>query len=115
LLRFIAHAHLVVDLRPGAYIARECVESLRFGVPFVAPDGTAAAQLAAAGGGLWYRDVGELLEAVALLHEPFRRDALGARGRAIADAQYGDPQGFVTRVARAMDRIRSTPSPVGPP
>ena len=37
LWRLVAHARVTVDLSPGPIIARECVESLRFGTPIVVP------------------------------------------------------------------------------
>ncbi|MHB8219258.1 MAG: glycosyltransferase [Acidimicrobiales bacterium] len=108
LQRFMAHARVVVDLRPGSYVARECVEALRFGVPVVVPDGTVAADLAAAGGGLWFRDVAELLGAVAALEDPACRTALGEQGRAVANDHYGDPDRFVSRVGDALVQIYAT-------
>ena len=37
LWRLMAHARTTIDLGPGPHLARECVESLRFGTPIVAP------------------------------------------------------------------------------
>lgn len=103
LWRLVAHAHLTVDLAPGPLIARECVESLRYGVPVVVPAGGAAARLAARGGGLWFEDEAELFGCVEALDDQDLRDALGRQGRAVAEAWYGDPHRFVTRVGRALD------------
>lgn len=111
LQRFMAHAQIVVDLRPGIYVARECVEALRFGVPVVVPDGTVAADLAAAGGGLWFRDEAELLGAVDALDDPVRRRALGEQGRAVANDRYGAPGRFVARVGDALDQIQAAAGP----
>jgi hypothetical protein len=85
LWRLVAHAQVVVDLSPGPLVARECVESLRYGIPIVAPAGTAAADLAALGGGLWYHDVAELLGCVDAFGESDLRDTLGEQGRIVAD------------------------------
>lgn len=103
LWRLVAHARLTVDLAPGPLIARECVESLRYGVPVVVPAGGAAARLAARGGGLWFEDEAELLGCVEALDDQAVRDTLGQQGRAVAEAWYGDPHRFVERVGRALD------------
>jgi hypothetical protein len=103
LWRLMAHARATVDLGPGPLVARECVESLRFGTPVVVPAGTAASRLAAAGGGLSFADVEGLFRAVDEIDDPARRAELSARGRAAADAAYGDTDAFVARVGRAMD------------
>ena len=39
LWRLLAHANVCIDLAPGAHIARECVEALRFGTPVIVPAG----------------------------------------------------------------------------
>jgi len=101
----MAHAQVLVDLRPGGIVARECVEALRYGTPVVVPAGTMAAGLAAAGGGLWYGDVAQLLGAVAMLDDPAVRAGLGAQGRAVADERYGNLDHFVARVGTALEDI----------
>ncbi|HVX21090.1 MAG TPA: hypothetical protein VHB02_07070 [Acidimicrobiales bacterium] len=112
LWRLMAYASVMIDLRPGALLARECVESLRYGTPVVVPAGTAAAHLAALGGGLWYRDPSELLACVDAIVDADTRDVLGAQGQAAADRLYGDPAAFVGRVAAAM--AGSAPPAVDP-
>jgi hypothetical protein len=102
LWRILAHARVTVDLAPGPLISRECVESLRYGVPIVVPAGTPAARLAREGGGLWFRDPAELLTCVESLDDTGLRDALGRQGRAVADEWYGNPSCFSERVATAM-------------
>jgi hypothetical protein len=102
LWRLVSHAAVTVDQAPGALVARECVESLRYGVPVVVPAGTPAAHLAASGGGLWYQDVPELLGCVEALQDPALRTTLGAQGREIADRWYGDAAAFVARVGAAV-------------
>lgn len=109
LWRLVAHARLTVDLAPGPLIARECVESLRYGVPIVVPAGGAAARLAARGGGLWFDDEAELLGCVEALDDQVLRDALGRQGTAVADAWYGDPDRFVERVSRALAGYAARP------
>ncbi|MGP8058365.1 MAG: glycosyltransferase [Acidimicrobiales bacterium] len=102
LWRLMAHARVVVDLKPGRYVARECVEALRFGTPVIAPAGTVGADLAELGGGLWYRDPAELLGCLEWLADAEIREALGTQGRRLADALYGDPDAFVERVGKAL-------------
>jgi hypothetical protein len=54
LWRLVAHARVTVDLAPGPIIARECVESLRFGTPILVPAQSAARPHADAGGGMTF-------------------------------------------------------------
>ena len=70
LWRLLAHANVCIDLAPGPYIARECIEALRFGTPIIVPDrpGPGAVH-ARASGGATFRDASELLEAAASLRE----------------------------------------------
>ena len=102
LSRLLAHARATVDLRPGALIARECVESLRFGTPIVVPAGTAAGELAAAGGGLWFADVAELLGCVEVIGRPGTRRELSTQGRSVADERHGDPARFVGQLGAVL-------------
>jgi hypothetical protein len=99
LWRLFAHARAVIDLRPGPYIARECVEALRVGTPIVAPVGSIGAEHGAAGGGLAFATVDELLASVASLADPMVRDGLGQRGRTMAEDRYGHPGQLVDRMA----------------
>ncbi len=103
LWRLMAHARATVDLAPGPFVARECVESLRFGTPVVVPAGTAASRLAHAGGGLSFASVDGLFAAVEEVSDAARRAALSEAGKAAADAAYGDTDAFVARVGRAME------------
>lgn len=105
LWRLMAHARMVVDLKPGRYVARECVEALRFGTPIIAPAGSVGADLAEGGGGLWYRDPAELLGCIEWLADAEIREALGSQGRRMADALYGDPEAFVERVGKALAAV----------
>ncbi len=97
--RLLAHAALCVDLAPGSFVARECVEALRLGTPIVVPSGSdPAAVHAAESGGAEFGDPGELVDAVArLCREPYRTET-SLRGRAYADASHGDPVAFTARV-----------------
>ncbi len=51
LWRLIAHANVCVDLAPGATIARECIEALRFGTPIIVPERSGPAEVHALAGG----------------------------------------------------------------
>jgi hypothetical protein len=103
LWRLIAHAHVCIDLAPGPLVARECVESLRFGTPIIVPeDAPAAAAHAVAGGGLVYRDMADLLLQVGRCESESVRARLSGDGREYADTLYGDPNLFCDRVFRAL-------------
>jgi hypothetical protein len=102
LWRLLAHARVTIDLAPGPIIARECIESLRFGTPIVVPAESAARAHADAGGGLAYAGYSELLACVAHLSDDRARATMSARGRAYADARYGDQAAFVTSVTRVL-------------
>ncbi len=105
LWRLVAHALVTVDLGPGELLARECVESLRYGIPVVVPATTAAAELAGEGGGLWYRDPAELVGCVDAVNDPKLRNTLGDQGRRFADDWYGNADRFVERVAVVLDVV----------
>jgi hypothetical protein len=105
LWRLVAHALVTVDLGPGQLLARECVESLRYGIPVVVPAATAAAELAGQGGGLWYRDVAELVACVDAVNDRKLRDTLGDQGRRFTDDWYGDADRFVKRVGGVLDAV----------
>ncbi len=94
LQRLFAHARVVVDLSPGPLVARECVESMRFGTPVVVPSGTVAARLAATGGGLWYSDIAELIGCIAALDDAPTRAQLSVAAKAQSDGRFGNPMDF---------------------
>jgi hypothetical protein len=102
LWRLFAHARTVIDLRPGTFVARECVEALRVGTPVIAPAGSVGAEHGAAGGGIGFADVDELLRAVATLGDKAVRDQLGDQGRIMAEARYGHPDRLVDRMAQII-------------
>ena len=102
LWRLVAHARVTIDLAPGPIIARECVESLRFGTPILVPAKSAARPHADAGGGMTFSGYPELLAAWRTSPTTSVRAAMSARGRSYADAHYGDQRAFVDSVARAL-------------
>jgi hypothetical protein len=99
LWRLVAHAAVCIDLAPGPYIARECIESLRFGTPIIVPeDSGAAATHAHAGGGSTFGDPAELIAAADRLQGGDNRSAAAEKGQRYADARYGDASALVERV-----------------
>ncbi|MHB1717077.1 MAG: glycosyltransferase [Acidimicrobiales bacterium] len=102
LLRLMAWAAVVVDLRPGPLVARRAIESLLHGTPVVVPEQSAARQHAAAGGGLWFATPQELLSCLDALEDPGVRAALGDQGNEAATRHYGSPEAFVERVLGAV-------------
>lgn len=101
-LRLMAWASVVVDLRPGPLFARSAIESLLHGTPIVVPEESAARQHAAAGGGLWFASPQELLECLDTLGDPGVRTTLGDQGREEATRHYGTTEAFVGRVLSAV-------------
>jgi hypothetical protein len=99
LWRLFAHARTVIDLRPGTFVARECVEALRVSTPIIAPAGSIGAEHGEAGGGIGFTNVDELLRAVASLEDKAVRNELGHQGRIMADERYGHPDQLVDRMA----------------
>jgi hypothetical protein len=107
LWRLLAHANVCIDLAPGAHIARECIEALRFGTPIIVPDdpGPGAAH-ARASGGATFRDESELLEVVATFRSEAHRAEAAMLARQYADARYGDPVTLVRRLRELLGRQR---------
>lgn len=102
LWRLMAHASITVDLNPGNIVARECIESLRFGTPIVVPDGSVGAVHAHAGGGLTFTEMSELFERVLRLLSETERSRFSRSGAHYADSAYGDPDAFVAGIASAL-------------
>jgi hypothetical protein len=99
LWRLVAHAAVCIDLAPGAQIARECVEALRFGTPIIVPEGSGPAVThAREGGSSTFGDPGELVAAVAGLQVDSNRTAASSSGRRYADDRYGDPDALMEQV-----------------
>jgi hypothetical protein len=99
LWRLLAHANVCIDLAPGAHIARECVEALRFGTPVIVPDhhGPGAVH-AQSSGGATFQDASELLGAAASFQNEAHRAEVSAAGRLYADRHYGDSAALVRRL-----------------
>jgi hypothetical protein len=99
LWRLMAHARVTVDLSPGSIIARECIESLRFGTPIVVPAASVGAEHG--GAGSTYADVADLLERIELLLDQSERQRLSRQGLDYA-AFYADPCASVERMAKIL-------------
>lgn len=103
LWRLIAHANVCIDLAPSPHIARECVESLRFGTPIIVPENSGAGVAhAAASGGSTFADPEELLEAAALMQNGATRSVTSRLGRQYADANYGVPTEFIASLRAVL-------------
>jgi hypothetical protein len=112
LWRLLAHANTCIDLAPGAHIARECIEAMRFGTPIIVPDGPGPAALhARATGGATFRDESELLEAAATYRTEGHRAEAAASARQYADTRYGDPAALVRRLEQLLGREGRQPWP----
>jgi len=99
LWRLVAHAGVCIDLHPGAYLARECVEALRLGTPIVVPEHSGPAAVhARAGGGSTFGDPGQLIDAVEKMRSEGNRASASDEGRRYADSRFGDPGALVTRM-----------------
>jgi hypothetical protein len=99
LWRLVAHANVCIDLGPGSYVARECVEALRFGTPIIVPECSGPAVVhAREGGGATFGDAGELVAAAAAMRNEGLRSAASAAGRRYADAHFGDAETLVERL-----------------
>ena len=95
----LAHANVCIDLGPGAIIARECVEALRFGTPVIVPDEMGPAVLhAQESGGSVFGDPDELLAAVGRMQNDTTRSAVSNAGRRYSESHFGDPVAVVARV-----------------
>ncbi len=105
LWRLLAHAKVCVDLAPGAHIARDCVEAMRFGTPIIVPDGAGPGPLhSRATGGATFQDASELLRATATFGNEAHRAAVAASSREYADGRYGDPAALVERLDELLGR-----------
>lgn len=102
LWRLMAHAEATIDLRPPGPFGREALESMLLRTPVVVPEPSAAmAHAKAANGGLWYRDVGELVDATRAVLDPGIRARLAAQGAEYALRHHGQVDDFVAR-ARSL-------------
>lgn len=102
LWRLMAHARATVDLGPGPLFGRECVESVRYGVPVVVPAASGAAALVRAGAGLRFDTTAGLLDAVGALNREDVRDQVRGAGAAL-EPWVGEPQRLVDRLAAALE------------
>jgi hypothetical protein len=114
--RLVARARATIDVRPPGPIGTIAIESMLLGVPAVVPDGSAAqAHVAAANGGLWYRNIGELFDAVRVLVRTPIGAILAGQGRTWAQARHGDIDDFVARMAALVLGTDTAPDPADTP
>lgn len=100
LWRLLAHAHVVVDVRPPGPVGREAIEAMMLGVPSIVPDGSAAkAHVEAGDGGLWYADNAELVDELRVLADDGLHRAMARSGAAYALATHSRIDDFVERMA----------------
>ncbi len=110
LWRLLAHAKVCIDLAPGCYIARECIEALRFGTPVIVPEQPGPGLLhAEASGGAGFRDPSELLDAVTWFQNESHRAEAAEAARLYADRDYGDPAALVRRVRYLLGQSSANP------
>ncbi len=96
LWRLVAHASVCIDISPGPFIGRECIEALRFGTPILVPeDSGPAAVLAHRAGNATFSDAGELVSSVSRLQDPHGHADASSAGRAYAEHQFGDASKFI--------------------
>ena len=103
LQRLIAHARILIDLAPGAVIARECVESLRLGTPILVPEGSAA-EVHARVGGMSFSDIPDCLAEVRRLMADDALRSVSAAGKAYADATFGRTDTAVSGLRALLSR-----------
>ena len=103
LQRLIAHARILIDLAPGAVIARECVESLRLGTPILVPEGSAA-EVHARVGGMSFSDIPDCLAEVRRLMADDVLRSVSAAGKAYADATFGRTDTAVSGLRAFLSR-----------
>jgi hypothetical protein len=102
LWRLIAHARVMVDLAPGAFIGRECIEAMRLGTPIVVPEASRSAAHARFGGGMTFSDVSDLLASIDRLNDPVARSAFAMQAKAYSDSHYGDSARTIDDLARVL-------------
>lgn len=102
LWRLMAHARATVDLGPGPLFGRECVESVRYGVPVVVPAMSGAGGLVSAGAGLGFGSTAGLLDAVGLLEHRGTLARLKEAGAGL-ERWVGEPAGLVARLDAALE------------
>ena len=103
LQRLIAHARILIDLAPGAVIARECIESLRLGTPILVPVGSAA-EVHARVGGMSFSDIPDCLAGVRRLMADDVLRSVSAAGRGYADATFGRSDNAVSGLREFLSR-----------
>jgi hypothetical protein len=102
LWRLIAHAKVTIDLRPGPIVARECIESLRFGTPIIVPARSRAMSHAEFGTGATFGSIADLVDAIDQLDDANVHASMRQEARNYANTWYGNPNRFVSSLADSL-------------
>jgi hypothetical protein len=98
----MAGASVVVDLHPGRFVARRCINAMRLGTPVIVHEQSRAAELCQRGkGGLWFTNAGQLLWSIQSILEPEVGPVLGEQGRRYCDVHHGSFERFAEQLAVA--------------
>ncbi len=93
---------MVVDLHPGRFVARRCIDAMRLGTPVIVPEQSRATELCQRGhGGLWFANAGQLLWSIEAMLESEVGPVLGEQGRRYCDAHHGSFDRFAEQLAAA--------------
>jgi hypothetical protein len=112
---WMAKAAVTVDLRPGGFLARRCVDSLACGTAIVVAADSRGREYAESGrGGLWFSPPGELIWCVEAILDPAVHGRFGAQGRNYVESVLGTPSDFASRVVEAIGLdVRNSGAPAG--
>jgi len=102
LLRLVAWAGVVVDLRPGRYLARRTIDAITYGTPVVVPDHGPAREYAADGCGMWFGDPAELLWAIEAIEDPDVGASFRRRSLEVAHERFLSTRDFIGAVHAAI-------------
>jgi hypothetical protein len=105
--RLLAHAEATVDLEPGPIVARECIESLRFGTPVVVPASSVAAAHTVSGAAMTYVDASSLISSIDRLKAAGDTTDTQERARRYGDRWFGNPEQFVSHLESELALTRS--------
>jgi hypothetical protein len=104
LWRLMAHASVTVDLSPGNYFGRECVDSLLVGTAVIIPKESGAQHLTSIEAARSFESTAQLLDAIGT--KTWQQNAVEV-GSAYVRSTYGDPQWVVDSCAKRLAAITS--------
>jgi hypothetical protein len=108
LAALLSGTSVVVDLRPGRFVAHHCIQALRAGTPIVVPARSRAREFCQnAQGGLWFSNAGGLLWSIEALGNQELAHELGRQGRRYCDEHHGSAERFMLQLAQTcgLDRF----------